>query len=312
MFYQFSGEKNEIAYSDYTPARFTAGYVTVPELREIAPALGFGAATVEACSRANTLFRSGVEVYDDYTFTELRITQYAAEGSAPPDCVALYFKRNLFLVVDVEDHDGSTRAKFDAAVGRYAPAAVTPEKVVCAFLDALISGDVQFLERKGLEISELESDVVNADTDKDFSIDILELKKVLLVIHNYYEQLLDITQALEENDNDVFESDDLKYVSNVSSRIRRLREDADSLYNAAMHLQDAYQGSMDLKLNNAMKFFTVLSTIFFPLTIIVGWYGMNFVHMPEFQWRFGYVYVILLSLAVSGTLLLIAKKRKWF
>ena len=312
MFYQIGSEKREIDFLDYDPAVFTAGYVTVPELRELAPALGFALGTVEACGTANRFFRSGVEVYDDYTFTELRISQFSEGEKTSADCVALYFKKNLFLVVDVEDHDGSTKAKFLSAVNRYAAASATPEKVVCAFLDALLAGDVKFLERTGLEISELETDVVNADTDKDFSIDILEIKKELLIVHNYYEQLLDITQALEENDNDIFLTDDLHYVSNVAAKIRRLREDADSLYNSAVHLQDAYQASLDLKLNNSMKFFTVLTTIFFPLTIIVGWYGMNFVNMPELRWKYGYVYVILLSLAVSGILTLIAKKRKWF
>ena len=312
MFYQFQDVTREVPFSAYRPGVFTAGYVTRDELSAIAPALGFSPATVEACSTANRYFRSGVEVYDDYTFTELRISQFSEEGVLPEDCVALYFRRDLFLVVDVEDHDGSTKAKFLSAVNRYAPAAVTHEKVVCAFLEALLSGDIRFLERTGVELSELETDVVHTDTDKDFSIDILEIKKQLLTVHNYYEQLLDITDALGENDNDVFSSDDLKYVTNIAAKIRRLREDADTLYNSAVHLQDAYQASLDLKLNNSMKFFTVLTTIFFPLTIIAGWYGMNFVNMPELKWRFGYVYVIGLALAVSGALTFIAKKKKWF
>ena len=311
MFYRFSQGKEEIPFSAFDGGAFTAGYVGINELEQIAPALGFSPASVQACRTANSFFRSGVEVYDDYTFTELRIRQFSDDGELPDDCVALYFKDNLFLVVDVEDHDGSTKAKFLSAVSRYSGAAATQEKVVCAFLESLLSGDVKFLERTGVELAELETDVMNADTDKDFNLDILEIKKELLTVHNYYEQLLDITEALLENDNDVFSTDDLKYVANVTAKIRRLREDADALFSSAVHLQDAYQASLDLKLNNSMKFFTVLTSIFFPLTIIVGWYGMNFVNMPELKWRFGYVYVIVLSLCVSGVLLLIAKKKKW-
>lgn len=311
MFYQFNGEKREIRFQEYDETFFTVGYVTGEELKSIAPALGFAPSTVEACGSANKYFRSGVEVYDDYTFTELRISDFANAGDRT-DCVALYFKKNLFLVVDVEDRDGSTKAKFLSAVNKYALSGVTPEKVICAFIDALLLGDVQFMEQTGMEISELEEDVVNSDTDKDFNIDILEIKKRLLTIHNYYEQLLDITEALEENDNDIFATDNLMYLANMTNKIKRLREDADSLHNSAVHLQDAYQASLDLKLNNSMKFFTVISTIFFPLTIIVGWYGMNFNAMPEFTWKYGYIYVIALSLLTVGILSLIAKKRKWF
>ena len=67
-----------------------------------------------------------------------------------------------------------------------------------------------------------------------------------------------------------------------------------------------------MKMNQTMKHLTVLTTIFFPLTIIVGWYGMNFQSMPEFLWKYGYLYVILLSVAVVLLLLWIAKKKKWF
>ena len=61
-----------------------------------------------------------------------------------------------------------------------------------------------------------------------------------------------------------------------------------------------------------MKILTVITTIFFPLTIIVGWYGMNFQSMPEFAWKYGYVYVIALSVAVVAVLTWIGKKKKWF
>ena len=61
-----------------------------------------------------------------------------------------------------------------------------------------------------------------------------------------------------------------------------------------------------------MKKFTVITSVFFPLTIIVGWYGMNFKYMPELNWKYGYVYVIALSIAAVTALILIGKKKKWF
>ena len=60
-----------------------------------------------------------------------------------------------------------------------------------------------------------------------------------------------------------------------------------------------------------MKTLTVLTSIFFPLTIIVGWYGMNFESMPEFKWRYGYLFVILLSVAIRLVMVLVGKKKKW-
>ncbi|MFR1137986.1 MAG: CorA family divalent cation transporter, partial [Anaerococcus vaginalis] len=62
------------------------------------------------------------------------------------------------------------------------------------------------------------------------------------------------------------------------------------------NVKDSYTSKMDLSMNNTMKVLTVVTTIFTPITIITGWYGMNFENMPELKWNFGYMYVIGISL----------------
>ncbi len=311
MFYQLREQLTEITVGDITDEYITVGYVSAEELREIGMRYGFARSTIAACQAANKHFRSGVEVYDDYTFTELRIVNQN-NLTRTEDSVALYVMKNMLLVVDVEDYDGSTKEKFMTAINRYNYNAVTLEKVIYAFFDALIAKDFKFIEDLGNEITELEEYVIKGNEDEDFNLHLLQIKKELLSMHNYYEQLLDITDAIEENENELFESEDLWYIANLGQKISRLKEDADSLSASVTHLQDAYSASLDLKLNKTMKYFTVITSIFFPLTVIVGWYGMNFKYMPEFDWKYGYIFVILLSVVVVATLTLVGKKRKWF
>ena len=310
MFYRITDKLTEIEASGFDSQYLTAGYISREELRQYADVFGFSESTVEACQAANNYFRSGVEVYDGYTFTELRIADiYNTEKH---DCVALYIAKNLIVVVDVEDYDFSTRNKFLRAVRKYPAQTQTLEKIIAAFLDSLTENDTRFLEDRGNEIAELEAEVIKNEAGNDFSLKLLALKKDMLVMHNYYEQLIDITEALEENENNLFDSEDLMYVSNIANNIVRLREDVDSLSSTVNHLQDAYSSSLDLKLNNTMKVFTVLTSIFFPLTIITGWYGMNFHFMPELSWKYGYIYVMALSVVVVAVLMLIGKKKKWY
>jgi magnesium transporter len=68
---------------------------------------------------------------------------------------------------------------------------------------------------------------------------------------------------------------------------------------------------LDIRLNNIMKIFTVLSAVFLPLTLITGWYGMNFTAMPELTWRYGYLYVLILAAAVALICIGIFKRRHW-
>lgn len=310
MFYRIDKEITPIEIDDINESFITAGFISAQELTKIGEKFGFSQSTIDLCQEANKYFRSDVEIHDTYLFTELRIAN--PEDSEKFDCVALYIKKNMLIVVDVEDYDASTKNKFDRAIRRYPYSALNFEKLIFAFMDALIANDFKYIENKGNEITLLEESVIKDEVEKDFSLELLQLKKEFLTMHNYYEQLLDITDAIEENENEIFDEDNLMYIMNVSNKIARLKEDIDSLSSSINHLQDAYSASLDIKLNNVMKRFTVITSIFFPLTLIVGWYGMNFQAMPEFAWKYGYIFVIALSVLVVSVLMIIGKKKKWF
>ena len=311
MFYAIQSQIQEVSCDALDPEVLTAGYISADELEELGPRCGFARSTVAACRRVNQNFRSGVEVYDHYTFTELRVID-SANIDAKPDCVALYIMKNLLLVVDVDDRDGSTKQKFFTALRRYAPHLCNMEKLIFAFLDLLVSRDMIFIENTGNAITALEETVFHDEADDSFNVSVLHMKRHLLSMHNYYDQILDITDAMEENENDLFDEDGLMYIANLSQKVTRLREDVDSLSSSLVHVQDAYSSYIDAKMNKSMKLLTVITTIFFPLTIIVGWYGMNFDSMPEFHWKYGYLFVIGLSIALITIFWIIAHRRKWY
>jgi len=308
VFYRLEEPVSEIALEDLRDSVSTAGYISAAELLELRERFGFSAETAEACQRANPLFRTGAEVHSDYTFTELRIVNESGED----DWIGVYLKRNLLLVVDITDYDGSTRAGFLGAIDRSRAVRPRPERIFGAFLESLISGSDRGAEALRDTLADMEEAVVSGKVEKDFNLELLRIKKKLLKQYHYLDQLLDVATILEENENEIFRQEDLVYLSNLASKVSRLRNDMDSLSSAADHLQDAYSSYLDMKLNHSMHILTVITTIFFPLTIIVGWYGMNFVSIPEFNWKYGYLYVILLSAAVVIGLFLLAKKRKWF
>jgi magnesium transporter len=74
---------------------------------------------------------------------------------------------------------------------------------------------------------------------------------------------------------------------------------------------DIYLSSLNNRMNAVMKVLTIIATIFMPLTFLAGVYGMNFKHMPELEWRWGYPIVLLVMLLVGITMLIIFRRRKW-
>ena len=78
-----------------------------------------------------------------------------------------------------------------------------------------------------------------------------------------------------------------------------------------MQIRDLYKAHLDVKQNRIMTVLTVVTTIFMPLTLIVGWYGMNFRYMPELEWHWGYPVIIIASVVIVVASLLFFKKKKW-
>ena len=96
-----------------------------------------------------------------------------------------------------------------------------------------------------------------------------------------------------------------------SNRMARLYDTASSLRDYTMQLSDLYQSQIDLKQNRIMTILTVVTTIFMPLTLITGWYGMNFTYMPELDSPYGYPVIIVVALVIAVASLLYFKKKKW-
>ena len=310
MFFELTENgMTEIEPGKIDPERLTVGYVNVDELVACAGLLGFDENTVSSCRNANSFFRSGVEVHQEYTFTELRIMNLHEEAD---DYIALYLKRDLIIVVDIVDRDGSTKEKFFAAVKKYPFGRMSCEKILAAFLELLLSGDHAALERIETDLEDQEESLIRDKLESGFDMELLKSKKRLSRRAGYYAQLMDITDAVHENDNGIFDERQLIHIDNISMRLGGLREETARLRSTVEHLQDAYSSYLDMKLNKTMKLFTVLTSIFFPLTIIVGWYGMNFQNMPELAWRYGYIYVIVLSVITVAAFFIIGKRRKWF
>ncbi|MBP3396103.1 MAG: hypothetical protein J6L87_02910 [Clostridia bacterium] len=282
-------------------------YLSVEELEQNAPAWGFAPSTVRQCRADVRHFRGGMEVYDTYSFGTLKRTGGDESGT---DCIALYIKEGLFVIVDIRDSDGSTRAGFEGALRRFSPGP-SAEKLIFAFLDTMVEGDAKMLEELEFALSALEEQVLCGEAGEGFTAALLHHKKQLLLLNSYYEQLVEIGSTLGENENDLFKEEELRYFKIFTDRAERLSRNVRALREQLSQLREVYQSVLDMRLNRTMKRFTVLSAVFLPLNLITGWYGMNFQGMPELSWRYGYPFVLLLSVFVGVFFVIFLHRRHW-
>jgi len=184
------------------------------------------------------------------------------------------------------------------------------EHILSAFLERTILNDAEFLEKIELEISGLENALITSKK-RDCVKEIISLRKRLMALKRHYEQYLDLLDELQENENDLFPDHSLRHFKIIDNRVERLYRSVLNLRDYVTQVREAYQAEVDISLNYVMKVFTVITAVFLPLTLIVGWYGMN-LKMPEFQWPFAYPMVIVICIAVVIFCLVYFKRNKWY
>jgi len=310
MFYSIhEKEIREIELEQLHSHDICVGYLTVDELQKCYTQLGLSDVAVQDCMTDFTHFRTSIDVYDEFSFGMINIVDIL-NLSSKRNRIGFFIKKNLFIMVKIIDRDDSIRQIFMDAIGRFRQNA-TMEKVIYGVLERLLSSGNRGLVMTERQIMAMEREVVNGKIDEELNKEIFELRNRLSTLKNYYDQLIDIGEALQENENDLFEEEDLRYFKIFTDKSERLSNNTQLLCDNLIHLREALDATLNYNLNNTMKLFTMVTIIFQPLTLIAGWYGMNFTHMPELGWRFGYVYVILLSVIVVGAILYYFKKKKY-
>jgi magnesium transporter len=184
------------------------------------------------------------------------------------------------------------------------------ERALYAFFVGLFAQDAKRLELLEISITNAEDAALESTRD-DYLQKIRSYRKELLRLRRYYSELDTILDNLTANDNDLFSEDGTRHFAIVRNRVMHFCSTVGNLRDYVTQMREACQSQIDLEQNSLMRVFTVAAAIFLPLTLIVGWYGMNFRYMPELSWRYGYPGVVLLSAAVCAVLLLWFRHKKW-
>ena len=184
------------------------------------------------------------------------------------------------------------------------------ERFLYDFLEKLIEKDLQLLMQMEKELGQLEDEIL-AGQHESFPDRLNVIRGGLMQLRVHFEQLIDLGQELEENENGFFDRDNLRYFRLFTERVTRLQDQVTTLRDYTVQLRDLFATQVDIRQNHIMSLLTVITAIFMPLTLIAGWYGMNFYNMPELTWKYGYTCVIIGSILIVILSIIWFKKKKW-
>jgi magnesium transporter len=202
-------------------------------------------------------------------------------------------------------------------LARTCPAGANGESVLMDLLDAVIDRSADILERIGAEVDQVSHDIFEPEADhKRSHQDILKVigRKGDLT-SKVRESLVSIGRVLLYLAN---EADSMRWAKETRSQLRGMQRDVQSLSDHATYLSnkitfllDAMLGVVFIEQNNIIKIFSVAAVALMPPTLIASIYGMNFKHMPELDWHYGYPIAIVLMVAAAALPYCYFKWKKW-
>ncbi len=178
-------------------------------------------------------------------------------------------------------------------------------------LDAIVDSYYLIFEQLQDQIEALE-DRLLSNRSYNFINEIHAMKKLLSSTRKTINPLLEATNKLTHEDVLYIDSSSIPYMKDVADHVFHLTDIYETCRDMLTGQIDLNMSNQNNNLNNVIKTLTIVSTIFIPLTFLVGVYGMNFKFMPELEWKWGYPSVVIFMVAVSITMIIVMKNKKWF
>ncbi len=307
MFYQITeGQMRPV--KALTKEGIRIGVVDEKQLSALAQQCDISAHLLAQCRLTQQSFHPGAQVYDRCTLCLTQVISPDAPARTPAHMALLVMPQLLLIVCSQPE---VFAPQVEALLARFTQHP-TLEKTVFGVLDALLEQNAPILEKTEQVILNLEQKITDGPVSDALNGMIYTLRRRLAVASRLCAQTADLSETLAANENELFESGSMRYFRVLTGKAQRMGASADAQRDNLAYLRESLDASLNYSINRTMKFFTMVTTLFAPLTLIVGWYGMNFEHMPELGWRFGYPAAALVCVGVGVGCLILFKKKKLF
>ena len=257
----------------------------------------------------NTEQRAKVEAYEDQLFIVLKMARLNP-GTKEAEIEQVSLLLNGQTVISIQDSGpdlfGNVRARLRVDSSRLR--ASHADFLIYALLDEVSDNCFDVLEQLGMQIEQLEDDLLEDDT-KNPLLQIKQLRGQLMRLHRSIWPMREVAGALSRGEYPQMKPETLLFLRDVQDHLIAALDTMDSYRELLNGLLELYLSASGNRMNSIMKILAIISTIFMPLSFIAGVYGMNFRNMPELEWKWGYYAVLLLMAAAVIFMLRLLRKK---
>lgn len=259
----------------------------------------------------NSTQRPKREVYDGYLFVVARTMRQAKSGDGfVLEQVSFVVGKNFLISFEEGGEpvfDGVMRRIRE---GRNRIRTQGSDYLLYALLDSIVDSYFFVIEKFGDEIDNFEEAMIENPGNISLQ-NIYGLKRSILHVRRAIWPLREVISALERDDTGLVGKSTTVFLRDVYDHSVEIIDVIENLREMSSGLLEVYLSSVSNRLNEVMKFLTVFSAIFMPLSFIAGVYGMNFERMPELSWRYGYPFSLGLMALTALFLLGVFRRKNW-
>jgi magnesium transporter len=254
--------------------------------------------------------RPKAEEYEDYLFVTLKMLYRIDGPEIDYEQISFVLGNNYLLTFQEKEGDifDAFRERIRQDQGRVRKKKA--DYLMYRLIDITVESYYNVLDNIGEHIEQIENTIRTNTSDETFQ-KIQTIKKELIYLHKALYPLRDALGKILKDESDFIREENLPYYSDLYDHVIHLIDSLDTYRDLTAGLTDHYINIQNSKLNEVIRVLTIISTIFIPLTFIVGVYGMNFEHFPELEWRYGYAAVWAVMLCIAGGMLAYFKYKKW-
>lgn len=231
------------------------------------------------------------ELYRSCIIGTMRVPRKEAQR-APELCFGFCLTADTLYIIE----DSGEYKTLMSRLVKHSSGIERPSQLLLRLLELLTENDVPYMMHIEAELERME-DELDGKTPDDFFRRLTRQRQKLSELGAYYGQLSDIGERLSDEMCAPIVRDCTAW-EKLTRRAERLQDHAELIAESALQLRELYQAEQDSRQNRIMGLLTVVTTLFLPLTLLTGWYGMNFRNMPELTWRCGYAAAAAVALVI--------------
>ena len=311
---QEKGVTPEEAFS-FSPTEPKLTWMSIHGIHDIAPlkqiATAFQLHPLVLEDLVNTEQRPKVEDYEQYIFLVLKnITWHDKTRAIQTEQISLILGQHFVLSFQEGNQDVFHTIQARLQNGKGPLRTQGSDYLFYALLDAVVDNYFFVLEALGEEIESLEEQVMK-QTGQESLQSLHELKREMILLRKSVWPLREVVGRLSRGESPLIHQTTQVYLRDVYDHTVQVIETIETYREMLTSILEIYLTSLSNKLNEIMKVMAMIATLFIPLTLIAGIYGMNFKHMPELEWAWGYPLVLAIMGISAGGMVWVFRKRKW-